>query len=413
MKIKLYLFRFLFLISMLPILSGCWDQINIDKRAYVVAIGLDKGENNNIKITYLISNPEFSKQEGPSSEPSHDIITIPANDIISAKNTANAIVAKDITYSMTNVMIVSEELAKDPDFIRYMYDVSKDREIKRNKTLIITKEDVSTFLKENKPKLELRIHKYFEFILENANNAGLIPSFKIHNYFSITESDAGLYLAPYATTQIEKGGGGTVTEDELLAGQLTADGDTNHTQFLGSAVFKEGKMIGTLNGEETRLSNILNETLEMGEIYTTYTDPFHPKYKITARIMKREKNDVKFNIQGSTPTIDVTIPLYMDILSVHSMETFDNGKIDQLRIHIEGELQKKFDKLIKRTQEEFKAEPFGWSLNARKKFWTSIDYEEFDWMKSYPNMKVNVKVDVFIGTFGEQSKLPDFNKVRD
>ncbi|SOC45026.1 Ger(x)C family spore germination protein [Ureibacillus acetophenoni] len=220
MKNRPCISHFPFLIFVLLLLSGCWDQTNIDKRAYVIAIGLDKGEKNKINITYLISNPEFSKQEGPSSEPSHEIITFPANDFISAKNTANSIVAKEITYNMLSVMIVSEEFSKDPEFIRYMYDVTKDREIKHNNPLVVTKEDVSTFLTENKPKLETRIHKYFEFILENANKAGLIPSFKLHSYFSITESDAGLFLAPYATTQRTTSGKYTAGEDEFLAGEL-------------------------------------------------------------------------------------------------------------------------------------------------------------------------------------------------
>ncbi|KGR78275.1 hypothetical protein CD29_11160 [Ureibacillus manganicus DSM 26584] len=413
-KTRLGLFHFLFLIFILPMLSGCWDQVSIDKRAYVVALGLDKGEDNKISITYLIANPEFSKQEGPSSEPAHEVITFPANDIISAKNTANAVIAKEITYNMLNVLIVSEDLAKDPEFIRYMYDVTKDREIKRNIPMIVTKEKVKTFLLKNKPKLETRIHKYFEFVLENSNKAGLTPNFKLHSYFSITESDAGLFLAPYATTEQIPGGKYTVGEDELLAGELKIEGEeSNNSQFLGSAVFKEGKMIGTMNGEETRLTIVLNETLEMGEIYATYPDPFSPQYRFSARIMKREKNDVKINLNGYTPTIDVTVPLYMDILSIHSMETFDNGKIEQLKFHIEEEVQKKLSKLIKRTQEEFKGEAFGWSLIARKKFWTSHDFEKFDWMKTYPNMKVNVSVNVYIGTFGEQSKLPDLNQVRD
>lgn len=393
-------------------LSGCWDQTNIDKRAYVVAIGIDKGEDNKINISYLITNPELSKQEGASSEPAYEIITFPTNDLISAKNTANSVIAKEITYNMLGVIIVSEELAKEPEFIRYMYDVTKDREIKRNKTMIITKEDVKTFLTENKPKLETRVHKYFEFIIENAKNAGLIPDFKLHSYFSITESDAGLFLSPYATTEQVPGGKYTVGEDELLAGELNIEGDSN-TQFLGSAVFKEGKMIGTLNGEETRLTILLNETLEMGEIYTTYSDPFNQQYRISTRMMKRDKNEVKMDFTGYTPVIDVTVPVYTDILSTHSMETFDNGKIEQLKLHIEDEINKKLNNLIKRTQEEFKGEPFGWALIARKKFWTRHDFEKFDWMNTYPNMKVNVKVMVTIGTFGEQSKLPDLSEVRD
>lgn len=234
----------------------------------------------------------------------------------------------------------------------------------------------------------------------------------MHSYFSITESDAGLFLAPYATTKQETGGNNN-SEDEYTAGELNVKGDSNNTQFFGSAVFKEGRMIGTLSGEETRLTILLNDTLEMGEIYSTYTDPYNPQYRVSTRMMKREKNEVKIDLQTHTPKIDVTVPLYLDVLSIHSMETFDNGKIEQLKSQIEEELQKNINKLIKKTQEEFKGEPFGWSLIARKKFWTNNDFVAFDWMKTYPNMDVNVSVNVFIGTFGEQSMLPDLNEVRD
>nr|WP_106779621.1 Ger(x)C family spore germination protein [Lysinibacillus timonensis] len=407
------LLYFLFLLFMLLLLTGCWDQVSIDKRAYVVAIGLDKGEKNHINVTYLISNPEFSKQEGPTSEPSQEVITFPANDFITAKNIANSVIAKNITYSMLGVLIVSEEFAKDSDFIRYMYDATKDREIKRNIPMVVTKENVSTFLLENKPNLETRIHKYFEYILENANQAGLIANNKIHSYFAITEADSGLFLATYATTKGGSGNGYTEGEDEILAGGLNIEGDSNDTQFIGSAVFKEGKMIGTLNGEETRLAIMLNETLEMGDIYTSYPDPLNPQYRISTRIMKRDRNEVVMDLNRYTPTIDVTIPLYLDILSVQSMETYDEGKLEQLKSHIEETIMKKFEKLVNKTQEDFKGEPFGWALIARKKFWTSSDFEDYDWMKTYPNMRVNVKVNVTIGTFGEQSELPSINEVRD
>ena len=41
-------------------LSGCWDQREIEKRAYVYAIGMDKAEEENkFTITYLIVNPEY------------------------------------------------------------------------------------------------------------------------------------------------------------------------------------------------------------------------------------------------------------------------------------------------------------------------------------------------------------------
>ncbi len=44
MKKYVHLWKYVWLLVVILLLSGCWDQISIDKRAYVVAVGLDKGK---------------------------------------------------------------------------------------------------------------------------------------------------------------------------------------------------------------------------------------------------------------------------------------------------------------------------------------------------------------------------------
>lgn len=339
---------FLFIILLL---SGCWDQTSIDEKAYVVAVGLDKSENDgNLKVTYLISNPELAKQEGGTSEPSQEIVSFEANDMIVSKDMANAVVAKDISYNLLSVYIVSEELAKDKEFVRWMYDAMKGRENKRDIPLIVTKEKARDFINNTHPQLETRIHKYFELILNSGNEIGYIPDSKIHNYFRITEADADLFLAIYGTTEKVKEAGNKGEED-YLAGELDIKGSANHTQFMGSAVFKEGKMIGTLTGEETRLSIVLNETLNMDEILTTFPDPFNEKYRVTVRIIQKEKNDVKIKLNNGNPTIDVNVPLYMEILTNHSMTHYANNSENRKRLEksLEENVTEKLDKLVKKN----------------------------------------------------------------
>ncbi len=406
-----------YLLFLLLILTGCWDQTKIDERAYVIAIGLDKGEKENeIKITYLITNPELSKQEGSASgEPPTEIISFQTNDLISAKDMANTVVAKEITYTQLTAFIVSEELAKDKDLIRWMYDATKDRDIKRSTHLIVTKENVSEFIQENNPKLETRIHKYFELMLDDGIKKGFIPDSKLYGYFRVTEADADLYLVIYGTAKISESNENKSDEEQFFAGQLSTEGKTNNTQFGGSAVFKEGKMIGKLTNEETLLSVILNETLNAEEMLTTYPDPFNEKFHIATRIMKKSKNKVKMDLKSATPTIDVTVPLYIEILSDHSMVNYakNKEKREQLKKYLDDHITNKLNDLVKKTQEELKGEPFGWSLIARKQFLTISQYENFDWMKTYPNMKVNISVDIRFGQFGRQSELPDLQDVRD
>jgi spore germination protein KC len=400
------------------VLTGCWDQRQIEKRAYVYAIGMDKAEEENkFTITYLIINPEFGSQitGGGSTETPAEIISFETNDLITSRNLANAVIAKEISYDLLRSVFVSEDLAKDDRFIRWIYDATKDREIRRDNFFIVTQEKVSHFFEKNDPKLETRVHKYFDFILNRGSETGMIPESDLHRFFKTTEADASLFLAIYGTTVKEDEEKSDKEEDRIFAGQLAEKGKTNPTQFIGSAVFKEGKMIGKLTGEETRMAILLNDTLEMSDVLTTFPDPFNEKYRIATRIIKKKNNVVKMMLKNHSGVIDVTIPLYVEILSDHSMINYskDAEKRKKLKQSLEDKLASKLEDFVKKTQEEFKGEPFGWSLIGRKKFQTISEFKKFDWMKSYPTMKVNIKVDIRFGEFGRQSELPKYEKVRD
>ncbi|HHW70674.1 MAG TPA: hypothetical protein GX392_04950 [Clostridiales bacterium] len=44
-------------------LCGCWDQIEIEKNAFILGIGLDKSEDGLLNITYQIAVPSGVKGE--------------------------------------------------------------------------------------------------------------------------------------------------------------------------------------------------------------------------------------------------------------------------------------------------------------------------------------------------------------
>jgi len=404
------------LLIILP-LGGCWDKKEIEKRAYAIAIGLDKGKDDNLKITYLISNPEYGSQQdgGGISEPANEIITFETGSLITAEPKANIVVAKEVSYDLLRNIIVSEELARSKSFIRWMYDTTKEKDIRRDSFFIVTKEPASEFIMNNKPKLETRAHKYYDIIIRRNIEIGIIPHADLNKYFRITEADADLFLGIYATTVHEKTETPNDKGDDILAGQLDISGETNQTQFIGSALFKEGKMIGKLTGEETRITYLLNNTADAPDIIASLTDPINEKYQMAVRITKLKNADIKINTKQRPAKIDVTVPMTVDVLSDHSMVNFASNKDKRklLKQHLEKRFKEKMMELVKRTQVEFKGEPFGWSLAARKKFATIPEYENFDWMKSYPDMDVNINVKIQFGEFGRQSRLPKYQDVRD
>jgi spore germination protein KC len=400
-------------------MTGCWDQKELDQKAYVIGIGLDTYDaEGKVKITYLIANPEVGSQQssGGTNEPPQEMVSFIADDFIASRNTANAVVAKEISYDLLQVIIVSEKLAKKRDFIRWIYSAAKDREIKRSAQLVVSKEAAEEFIVNNKPKLETRPHKYFELMIDRGQETGMIPNADLNGFFQIAESDSDLFLAIYASAE-KSDSTRKMTDDDIMAGDIQIDGTTNEAQFMGSAVFMEGKMIGEITGEETRISSLLDSSWETEDVLTTFKDPFDDRFRISARVSQKQENTYKLKrkSKNSRPEIEIKVPLFIEVLSDPSMTNYANnkGKVEELKQSLTAAIETNMAAYIARTQEEFKGETFHLSVPIRKEFSTHREFRDFDWMKSYPNAKVKVRVVVQFGEFGRQTKLPNMHELRD
>jgi len=405
-------------LSIILLLTGCFDKREIEQRSYVIALGLDKakGKEGLFDITFQVENPEVvgPVQGSGTDEPPSETVTLTANDFVTAQNTANSFVSRKITLDFTRVLVVSEELARSNEFLRIMETAARTKDLRNNVSLIISKEKASEFLKNNHPKTETRLHKYFQFMIERAKETGIIPEADIHRFFQITEGDADLFLAMYATTKQD--GKKDRHEDEYIAGEIPQKGG-NPTEFMGSAVFKEGKMIGSLTGEETRVSNILDNTMQMEDVLTMYPDPKKDNYNIAARFIKKKDTKVEVIYHKKRPTeINVTIPFQLEILAVPSLVDYSSNKKNKklLKKKIESKVKRTFEDFVKKTQDEYKEDPFYWSLYVRKYFKTIKEYEKANWSKEiYPHAHINIEVDLEEIEFGNLIKSTNFSEVAD
>lgn len=399
-------------------MTGCWDKTELDQKAYVIGLGLDTHEmEGKIKVTYLIANPEAGSQQsgGGTNEPPQEVVTFVADDFISSRNTANTVISKEISYDLLSVIIVSEELARKPDFIRVIYSAAKDREIKRSTELVVSKERAEKFITNNKPTLETRPHKFFEVKISRGKETGMIPDTDLNDFFQVAESDSDLFLGIYATTETEENYYGAISDDDFKAGEFHFGGKEKAAQFAGSAVFKEGVMIGKITGEETRISSLLDNTWELQDFKTAFQDPFDERYRITARLTKPRKNTYHFKQEAGRPVINIRVPMYIEILSDPSLVNFSKNeeKVAELKKSLTKSMEENLMQYIKYTQDEFKGDTFHLSIPIRRNFATLKEFRDFDWMKSYPNAEINVSVDIRFGEFGRQTRLPSLQEVRD
>ncbi|PGY16021.1 Ger(x)C family spore germination protein [Bacillus sp. AFS031507] len=396
---------FLFIVC---ILTGCWDKEELEDKAYVIGLGIDHSNHKGkIKVTMLLANPEVGSMQGGggSIEKPREIITFDANDFIAAKGTANAIISRSISYELLKIFIVSEEYAKDKNFMTIFSAVVKDKEIRMDSYLAISKENASEYFLKNRPKMETRPHKYFQYMVNHGIENGLIPDSTLFRFYTTLERGTDLFLAMYTSAEKDKNPK-VHSEDEYMAGQVNATGELDDTQFIGSAVFRNGVMIGKLNGQETRTVNILDDTTNIKDILIDLPDPFSNKQKqLAARVLKTNSNKVKMNMKGARLKIDITIPVKIEIMSNPSMVNYAKKRNQQIvKRQIANHIKKVNERLFKKTQTKLKGAPFPLSMYARRYFGTIQEFKKFNWRKSYLDADIRVHPSIEIIDYGKQAK---------
>ncbi|WHY67816.1 Ger(x)C family spore germination protein [Neobacillus sp. SuZ13] len=410
MKKKEAVCRLLLFFVIVCLLTGCWDRQEIEDKAYVIGLGLDRSKDEGkILVTMLLANPEVGSMQGGggSTEKPREIVSFDANDFIAAKATGNSVISRDISYELLKIIVVSEEYAKDKEFIRKFYDILKDKDIRLDCHLAISKEKASEYFINNQPKMETRPHKYFQFMINHGIENGFIPDSTLFRFFTTLERGTDFFLAMYTTAAMEKNPQ-IKSEDEYMAGQLDATGELDATQFIGSAVFRNGMMIDKLTGQETRNINILDDSTNIHDILVDIPDPFSDdQLQFAARVMKTESNKVEMDLKGQRPKIFITIPLKIEIISNPSMVNYTEKKNQQIvKKQIAAHIKTLNEKLLKKTQTKFKGVPYPLSMYARKYFGTIQEYKKFNWGKSYQKADIHVKVDVEIVDYGKRIKKP-------
>lgn len=396
------------LIPFILFLSGCWDQLELEEQAYVVVVGVDKSEQQNaIDVTFQIANPQVGStdQSQAEKEPASQIITLTVPDIISAKDTANAIITRQVTFSHLQSFIISRELAETEEFQNIVSSVTRDRQIRREVSLIVTEEKASDFISQNDPKLETRPHKYYELMKRRWEHKGMVPYSTFDNYFEQSEGKNAPFLAIYATSKRKDNKYGE--EDDYVAGQVNTKGG-NPVQMIGAAVIQGGKMIDVLTGEETRLAMLMRRVSQADSWLTTYKDPLDKKHRLTTRIIKEKSTIIDVKTDTEPLTINVNVPVTIQLQSIPSQIDYvkDQKNQELLQSYIEEVLNEKASELVKKTQEKYHDDVFLWHLEARKNFWKTEAFYKYDWNEKYKNAHVNIQFNVTLKDFGKQLRPP-------
>lgn len=394
-------------------LTGCFDAREVTEMTYVYSIGMEKGVKDKLRISIQIptfkgSETEAAKNNMPNvtSEQSGDILTIIIDcpTFYIGINMLNTFLSREVSYMHTKYIVFSENLAKD-GIGSYLTGLFRGRQIRREIFIIICKDSASEFLKKNFPTLGSSLTKKQQNLMEQSKHTGLFPEITYRDVLNSLITPYDQIIAPLAAVNTDnefKPGEGSGKETSKLgvpyyAGQLPRQGD-GLVELLGTAVFDGDKLIGELNGDETRVLLMTRDDFRQGNF--TIQDPEEKDKIVTLNIKRQKKPSIKVDVSENNPIVNLHVYLEGEILAIQSAVNYEEKDLKSLLENsLKEQIKMNLEKTIKKCQ-GLKSDVFKFGKVAATHFLTIQDFENYKWLDKFKDANVNIQIDFTIRRTG-------------
>ncbi len=377
---------FLLLSFLLIMTSGCWDAKELNRRAIVSGIGIDRSEEGyDVSIQVIIAD-EISGKTGRGGTPT-SVYHTSGRSIVEAMRNLSRNVPRLISTAQTRMIVISEEVARGG--ISGLVDfLDRDSDLRLSTKLYIAKEGVKAL-----------------DIVSALTPLGKITAYALVQKTDLTSNELGANI-PVEIDDVIRGlqapGGGPVINGLTILGSIEKSGgkvNLESTKTSGliviedMAVFKDDKLVGWMDREESKgLVWIMN------------------KMKKTVVLVKNEANeeDITLDIfETSTSTkVDFSNPKKPIILlkvkpqisvreAVTTADLLDPRELTKIEQAANIAIAAKLKAAVEKSQ-QLKSDIFYFGRQVERrnpKVWRGISDQ---WNRIYPDLEVRYEVDSII-----------------
>ena len=304
-------------------LSACYDAHEPVDVSFVSFIGIDKGVSDKYRVTVKLYNMRQNKDSGTmggdagdnngdNNETDNDTLTVDAPSFYAGVNLLNTSIPHELNFTHTVVIAVSKELAESGLVGEFLAPLIRYREVRRTTDIIVVDGSPQTFIEKIGDYLGEDAASVFENLLYEADDTGFFPHITLNDFYNALKSTYYQPLAAFGAINefnsfVREGlkwGGEFKIPGKLYAGQIPREGG-NVFELIGSAVFDDDRMVGQLDGHETRMLLLLNGNYRKG-IFTV-SDPIKPDLIIPVNLRLAEKPRIKIYLNGDKININITV----------------------------------------------------------------------------------------------------------
>lgn len=407
------------LISILICCSGCIRRQETDKIAYILAIGIDK-EGQDLKTTYqiAISRKLAGGAEGSGgggTEETYILTTIKANNLADSRNILKSTLPRLPTAVHLKTIIVGEELARE-GLGSLVSPLMRFREYRGNIFLLVVRGSAQDFMNANKTKLENLPSKYYETMFYTAKEGGstyLLTD--LHDFYTRLRSHIGspylVYAGINSMDEINNPSKPRVKPEkaeEYRPEGIPRSGNGSPTEFVGIALFKADKMVGSLTSEETQMMAILQG--DFSQSFFVVEDPLELKQSVNVRIQLGEKPKINCILNDGQVTYNISVCLEAEISSIPSGVNYENDEYKNL---LEKQVSQAIDyqirSMLTHTQ-NLGTDPVGLIAYIRPNFKTYDEMVVANLTDLYSQAEINLDVKTVIRRTGLMWRTSEINR---
>lgn len=377
------------LVLITPLLSGCWDRLELEERTSVVAMAIDRVVNEEnqqplIKISVQIPIPIKIVGSGGGGEGGKNAVKVMSAtgfSLLDAMRNLQNRLNQQLFYGHTRVLAVSEDVARE-DMAGIVDSLRRNPQMRRLLWLVVTPGQASQLLQAD-PKLEQIPIVYVMDLIENGAKSGRIPDLTLGKWY-MNRSSAGRepsanYVKP----------------------------TSNDVKWYGLALFQDDHMVGHLAEKET---DVLLQVRDE-QIGADITVPCPTSVQAHGQGVKKfvtahpKKIHSKTNIdkKGDSFRMHSEVLIEVDIAESNCELDYTVEKTNRvIERAIRDEMNRRAAKLIEDVQKKFKSDVFGMGEKVRSKYYA--EYQKIKWNEVFPTTTIEINYSVKIRRVGMKMK---------
>lgn len=397
-NLKRYLSLFLILTIFTFSLSGCYNTHNIDRLAYVVALGIDVGTHNTLKLSFQISIPG-GKSEGNSSQTDTSIVnSIECDSIDSGINLMDSYLSREINLAHCKVIVFSEEFAYN-GISESLYTLINKLEVRPTSNVVVCRSSAEYFLNNSKPLLEKLSARYYEVAPSSSEYTGYTEDVTLSRMFSdykdsFKQCYAILGGVNNPSVYIDSGEDPS-EQDASYKADETLITDEPNIENMGLAIFSGDSLVGELNGIETICHQIISDKLHTCII--SIPSPFEKDDYISLRLRQTKNTKVKVKFVNGSPYITSDVYIEARILSMDKGAKYlDHDSIEKLEKYANSYLKDHLYNYLYKISKVYNSDIDGFGRYAASQFLTWSDWTSYNWLDNFHNSFFQVNVTTIV-----------------